>query len=345
MDKRSSVTLDSTQIENGKFTLEGPLASPRELNLMIPVEGITYYARVMADKSAMEVKLDTAGYERKMNNYVSLVPEVTGSAFNKEYGSYEALIKPFVDKLSAISESYNELNGKYATALKEKDEATADKYKVRLEKLKQDMDPFREQIDSVTDRYIKKNLNNVSAYLMSMKVVGYGLEKTMAWYDRMPPEIQNGFYGTSVKNQLDKLKKASTGAKAALFAATDINGEELKLADYRGQYVLLDFWASWCVPCRKGNPHLLKVYEKYHDKGFDIISVSDDDIGVWKHVLRGMKVDRSEGFKILGDGISKGYDIHYLPTKILIDPNGIIIGRYDSEEEPLDAKLKEVFGE
>ncbi|WP_268224478.1 TlpA disulfide reductase family protein [Sinomicrobium oceani] len=360
MDTRTSVTLDSAQIENGKFTLEGPLASPRELNLIIPMEGTTYYARIMADQSIMEVKLDTAGFERKMNNYVSLIPEVTGSGFQEGYGAYETLIKPFRAKISGINKSYDRLGELYIAARKEKDSAAEETYKVQLEELKQDMEPFRQQIDSVTDTYIVDNPgNHVSAYLMSMKVATYGLEKSSAVYDRMPPEIQNGFYGTSVKNQLDKLKKASPGAEAALFAATDINGEELKLADYRGQYVLLDFWASWCVPCRKGNPHLLKLYKKYRDKGFEIIGISDDDsnpeawhkavekdgIGVWKHVLRGLKVDRSEGYKILDYGISEDYDIHYLPTKILIDPRGIIIGRYDSEEDPLDARLREVFGE
>ncbi|UGU14728.1 AhpC/TSA family protein [Sinomicrobium kalidii] len=360
METRNSITFDSAQITGGSFTLEGPLTSPRELNLMIPKGGVTYYAGIMSDKSVMELRLDTAGYERKMNNYVSLTPEVRGSAFHEEYRSYEALIKPFRDRISVISESYNKLNELYIAARKKEDKEAADKYKEELEELKLKMEPFREQMDSVTDKYIAGHPGSyVSAYLMSMKVAGYGLEKSTVIYDQMPPEIQGGFYGTSVKKQLEKLKKASPGAEAALFTATDINGEELKLEDYRGQYVLLDFWASWCVPCRKGNPHLLKIYEKYRGKGFEIIGISDDDsnpeawhkaveedgIGVWKHVLRGLKVDRSEGYKVLDKGISENYDIHFLPTKILIDPKGIIIGRYGSEEEPLDAKLEEVFGE
>jgi thiol-disulfide isomerase/thioredoxin len=141
--------------------------------------------------------------------------------------------------------------------------------------------------------------------------------------------------------EIQNLQSGSPGSKAFAFAKKDINGQDLSLAEYNGKkYVLLDFWASWCVPCRKGNPHLLSLYSKYKDKGLEIIGIADDDsaqaawkraveqdkIGVWKHVLRGLKrtstgYDRSED-------TSEGYGIHSLPTKILIDKNGIIIGRY-----------------
>ncbi|WP_461532454.1 redoxin domain-containing protein [Sinomicrobium sp.] len=362
-ESRNATTLDSVAFQNGTFTLSGPLDAPRELNLSIEKDGVNYNAGIMSDKSEMQLQLDTANYDRKMGNYVMLTPELTGSAFNEEYQVYQAQIKPIREKLNKIMDSYNELNKLYSAARREKDEEGAAKYLEQIEGVKEQMEPFQEQISSVTDEYIAGHSDShVSAYLMvyNMKVASYKLEQSEEIYGAMSPEIQNSDYGKSIKSQIDKLKKASPGAEAALFEATDINGETLKLADYRGQYVLLDFWASWCVPCRKGNPHLLDLYAKYRDKGFEIIGISDDDsnpdawrkaveddgIGVWKHVLRGMKVDRSNGgFKVLDDGISKGYDIHFLPTKILVDPEGVIIGRYGSEEGELDAKLKEVFGE
>jgi thiol-disulfide isomerase/thioredoxin len=125
---------------------------------------------------------------------------------------------------------------------------------------------------------------------------------------------------------------------------------------------LLDFWASWCVPCRKGNPHLLSLYSKYKDKGLEIIGVSDDDnnheawqkavdkdgIGVWKHVLRGLDMKKRLAGEENESDISQYYGIHSLPTKILIDPNGIIIGRYGGggeSDEAMDKKFAEIFGE
>jgi thiol-disulfide isomerase/thioredoxin len=152
----------------------------------------------------------------------------------------------------------------------------------------------------------------------------------------------------------------SPGAKAYVFSSKELRGEPLSLADYKGKYVLVDFWASWCVPCRAGNPHLLSLYKKYKDKGFEIIGISDDDgnsevwrkavekdgIGVWKHILRGLKSDGKGNFDRTND-ISEHYGIHSLPTKILIDPDGIIVGRYGGggeSEEVMDKKLSEIFG-
>src|SRR5690606_35082369 len=123
-------------------------------------------------------------------------------------------------------------------------------------------------------------------------------------------EVQNSADGKELAAEIAKLKSGSVGATATDFSGMDIQGKPLKLSDYRGKYVLLDFWASWCVPCRKGNPHLLQLYGKYKKKGFEIIGVSDDDsnekawrkavdqdkIGVWKHVLRGLKTTPQGGF-------------------------------------------------
>jgi thiol-disulfide isomerase/thioredoxin len=141
----------------------------------------------------------------------------------------------------------------------------------------------------------------------------------------------------------------------------DVEGNNIKLADYRGKYVLLDFWASWCVPCRKGNPHLKELYAQYKDKGFEVIGVSDDDSKPdawktavakdalpWRHVLRGMKMTR-DGDKLNIDrskDISAGYNVSSLPTQILIGPDGTIIGRYGEgadEHSALDEKLQTIF--
>lgn len=160
----------------------------------------------------------------------------------------------------------------------------------------------------------------------------------------------------------DDEKLGVPGTMALDFTSTDINGVELTLSDFKGKYVLLDFWASWCVPCRKGHPHLLDVYAKYKDKGFEIIGIADNDknpdvwrkaveddgVGVWRHVLRGLDYDLLLGGnrdprthpKEIG---SSKFNITAYPTKILIDPTGLIIARYSSNTEDLDQKLHEIF--
>jgi thiol-disulfide isomerase/thioredoxin len=179
-------------------------------------------------------------------------------------------------------------------------------------------------------------------------------------YEKLSEEARNSQAGKLIKDQLDRMKAGSPGSIAISFTSSELRGGQLSLADYRGKYVLIDFWASWCVPCRKGNPHLLDIYAKYKSKGFEIIGVASDDgkedkwkaaveedkIGVWKHVLRGYKGQNPDPSDKRLD-ISNAYGISTLPTKVLVDPNGKIIGRYGAggeDDEAMDKKLAEIFG-
>lgn len=179
-------------------------------------------------------------------------------------------------------------------------------------------------------------------------------------YAGLSDRVKKSADGMEVANHIREVKSGSPGSKAHEFRATDIDGKSLALADYKGKYVLLDFWASWCVPCRKSNPHLISIYNKYKDKGFEIIGVADDDnnekawrkavdqdkIMIWRHVLNGMKVNNGQYDR--SGAIANNYGVSSLPTKVLVDPNGVIVGRYSSgseKDEDLDRKLLEIFGQ
>ncbi len=182
-------------------------------------------------------------------------------------------------------------------------------------------------------------------------------DELQGYYDRWTERVKQSPAGREIAEEIRKLRAGSPGAEAPLFSATDLNGKTFSLADLRGKYVLLDFWATWCKPCRASNPHLKAIYKKYHAKGLEVVCVSDDDgnpalwrkaieqdgIGAFHHVLRG----RKENPRDKSGDISGLYGIHSLPTKFLIDREGVIVGRYGGggdREEQMDADLKKAFG-
>ena len=127
----------------------------------------------------------------------------------------------------------------------------------------------------------------------------------------------------------------------------DRDGNLVKLSDLRGQYVLIDFWASWCGPCRRENPNVVKLYNKYKDKGFDIYSVSlDKDVNKWKNAIQqdGLVWDNHVS-DLMGweTSVMPIYGFTSIPHTVLIDEDGKIIDK-KLRGPALEAKLKEIFG-
>jgi thiol-disulfide isomerase/thioredoxin len=170
------------------------------------------------------------------------------------------------------------------------------------------------------------------------------LDTLQKLYQPFTPRIKQSSDGKAIAAEIKLIVAASPGNKAIDFKTVDIHHKPLQLSSFRGTVVLLDFWASWCVPCRISNPHLITLYNKYKSKGFTIIGVADDErqraawykavekdkIGIWHHVLKG--------------NLNHQFAIYSLPVKILIDKNGVIIGRYSSiDEAALEKKLAEIL--
>ncbi|AEE50468.1 peroxiredoxin family protein [Haliscomenobacter hydrossis] len=149
----------------------------------------------------------------------------------------------------------------------------------------------------------------------------------------------------AIKEELDRAMRLMTGAVAPDFAQATPEGKDMKLSDLRGKYVLIDFWASWCGPCRRENPNVVRMYDQYKGKGFDILSVSLDnsrdkwlqaieqDKLAWKHV---------SDLKGWSNEVAQMYEVQGIPKTFLIDPQGKIIAT-DLRGPSLEAKLAEIF--
>lgn len=350
--------MDSAQLLNGRFTFSGKIDGPSMSNLFLnrpsPMSSNEDVASLFLEPGAMTASLKKG----HLNETV-----LKGSKAQDDMEVLNAARKTVNVGLAPLSATYNKLNLAYIAARRaKKDSATLASMLDGLEEVKEKMEPYYEKMEAIDKDFIEKHpASYASAYLLRFRISNMSLREAEACYNRMPPNLQQSSFGKEIKKELDGLRSGSPGSEAYVFSKTDINGQPLSLHDYKGRYVLIDFWASWCVPCRKGNPHLKTLYAKYKSKGLEIIGISDDDsrpeewkkavgqdgIGIWKHVLRGLDMEKRQKKEPNPEDISDRYGIHSLPTKILIDPNGMIIGRYGGggeDDEAMDKKLAEVMG-
>ena len=207
---------------------------------------------------------------------------------------------------------------------------------------------FEEVRETYLDFFDKHPQSFVTAYYLSQNVIEmnqgvFPTDSLQAYYNRFRTPVKNSWYGNKINEELTKRKVALPGTKAFSFIQADINGRALSLSSFRGKYVLLDFWGSWCVPCRKGNPHLKELYYRYKDKGgFDIIGIAKDDNtkDAW---IKAVEKDGLPWHQILCDSLDIKYNVTSYPTKILIDKQGRIIGRFGEDESELDKQLNSIF--
>jgi thiol-disulfide isomerase/thioredoxin len=345
-DYRGSKVLDSVSLANGVFTFSGKLDQPEMLSVLI--EPGNWAFDVFAENSNIKVEADT-----------------TGSYYYDEIkygGSKGAQVKKITVTGSGSHDDWVKFNND--PALKKYDTVITNIYaKVEAEK---DIDlqyKYRDQADSVRKLSSALKYEWISRYADAhpSSVAGVYMFSNMYLFDQNMPLTQldsaikrfSGAatgtpYYTFLTDNLAKRKAVSPGQVAPDFTLLKRDSSSFKLSSTRGRYVMLDFWASWCHPCRQAIPHWKKVYAEYHPKGLDIVSVSDDSR--WKDWFKAMDVEKMPWAQVCDEFPEKNmpakvgslYMTTFIPFYVLLDKEGKILV-YSGNEADIDAKLKEVF--
>jgi thiol-disulfide isomerase/thioredoxin len=165
------------------------------------------------------------------------------------------------------------------------------------------------------------------------------LDKFEADYNTFTERVQNSLLGKNGRDDIIARRATGEGTPAPAFTLSDREGNPVSLESLRGQYVLLDFWASWCHPCRESMPHLKELYAQYHEKGLEILGISTDSKS--EDWLQAVREDATPWIHVLDRGVAETYGVHAVPTFFLVDPEGIMVGKID--HDALDAVLQRLL--
>lgn len=332
-------TIDSCLILNDIFSFKGYIGEPTRAGLSL-------------NKTSTIIFLES-GNITAYGSYDNLKDlKITGSKTQDEYQSLQVKLDEINKEFAPIGEKFLE----YAEVRKNsRSKKVLDSINEKMDSLAKEREPFAARYERIIHQFVTTCPDSyVSPFEMIVYAISWQLDSVKNIYNSFSPPVRNSFYGRSIKKTIDKRDKELSEKIAKNFTAADINGKSISLSDFKGKYVLLDFWGSWCVPCRESTPHLIELFKKYNKSGLEIIAVAANDTPdnwkraiqkdktkIWHNVLDDKNVNNT------ATSITAKYAISVFPTKILIGKNGTIIARYTGTEEAeaLDKKLAEIFKE
>lgn len=322
--------IDTTVVLNGKFEISGKV---EELDL--------YFLRDEKTNQMISLIIENAPIEIQLNKDSIQTSVVKGTFHNEELMKFNT---EFTKMQNGLQEFQSVNSEKMQTAIQTNDTITSNQLKKEYFSLRDKMEGFQGEYAKTNNKsfisvlIIKDLLNNPSV----------SSDEVSEMYKNLAPELKTNKHAKKIEETLENLSKIAIGKKAPEFSAKSPEGNEISLKSAMGSKVtIIDFWASWCKPCRIENPNMVALFNEFKDSGLSIIGVSLDQEGKledWKNAITQDNLTwfHVSNLKFWQDPIAELYNVKSIPAIFVLDANGTIVAK-DIRGEELKNKVKELL--
>jgi peroxiredoxin len=312
-EKDGTIRIDSTAVVNGHFKFAGQVEGPLFARLVFsPSSKATTGLRTLS--LYLEPGIVSVSSPDTLKTVI-----ISGSKSDNDFLPIRKALVSYTAKLSLLNHEARQYQ--------------AAKDTVGIKTVRREMVKLEEDLKNDTYRkFVKQYLTSpVSLYALNQVGGNYlNPEEIEPLFNDLSPQIRNSKAGRDFAEKIETAKATSQGGYLPDFAQPDTSGKIVRLSSFKGKYILVDFWASWCMPCREESPGLVKAFNAYQDKGFTILGVSlDKNKESW---LKAIHVDKLHwtqlsDLKYWDNDVVKKFDIRFIPQNMLLDPSGKIIAR------------------
>lgn len=311
----------NTKLAKGKFTLKGKVEEP------------TLCFLVIGEEKPVELYVENRIISFKANKSNPAAFEVEGSPSHKDFSGFIKTFLPLAQQLSSLASTIN-------TTMPGKDrDALMNTYNGIHQNIQKEIDNF---VQAKPASHVTAFLLNATYQFNEDPVV---LEER---YKKLTAAVRSSTAGKQLEAFIAESKIGAVGTESIDFTQPDTTGIPVSLSSFRGKYVLVDFWASWCGPCRDENPNVVKSFNQFSNKNFTVLGVSLDRPGQKEKWLQAIRDDKLtwthvSDLQFWNNSAAQLYNIKGIPQNILVDPQGKIVAR-NLRGPALEAKLCEILG-
>lgn len=330
------INMDSAKVNDGKFELKGKVKEPAMLALF--VQGLRQPIPFILETGEIEVTVDKDSIWKS---------KIGGTYNNDEFQKFNATLNGFQKRLVDFQNKNMQKGMEYQQS----------NNKAGLESLNNQYSSIKKEMDDYMFNFPQENKEAfISLILLQSRFESpkFNLVEVKKIYNSYSDDLKATKIGKSIQEKLNIIEKNSElkpetaliGKMAPDFSAKNPQGQLVSLKQSLGKVTIIDFWASWCGPCRAENPNVVALYNELHSKGLNIIGVSlDEDLNKWNEAIAKDKITWTQvsNLKKWKDPIAISYGIEQIPTTFILDSNGIILEK-DLRGEELKTKVKELLG-